>query len=186
MTKATDLGLLALRLGFGGAAFAHGAQKLFGWFGGPGLDGTGAFFESAGFVPGRRNALFGGLAEAGGGAAVALGLGTGPAGAAITGNMIAASSLHVSNGFFGQDGGFEMPAAYAMVGTTLALTGGGRYSLDALTGQVLDRPWLRVVAYTAAVGSAFALVSARRRELAGRPQPDSAADAAGQEAGGPS
>ena len=181
-SKARELGLLAVRLGFGGAAFSHGAQKLFGWFGGGGLEGTGAFFQSAGFTPGRRNALFSGLAEAGGGAAIALGLATGPAGAAMTGNMVVASSTHVENGFFAQGGGLELPSLYALVGTALTLSGGGRYSLGAVTGRVLDKPWMRVLAYGAAVGSAVYLISARKQELASRPQPEEEADAAAEEA----
>ena len=186
MGKATDLGLLALRVGFGAAAFSHGAQKLFGWFGGGGLAGTGAFFHAAGFVPGQRNAVFAGLTEAGGGAAMAVGLGTGPAGAALTGNMIVASSTHGDHGFFAQNGGFELPAAYAAVGTVLALTGGGRYSLDAITGRVLDRPWLRGIAYTSAVGAAIGIIAGRRQELARRPTPTPAVDDAADEAEAPS
>ncbi|NEA41533.1 DoxX family membrane protein, partial [Streptomyces sp. SID11385] len=62
-----DLGLLALRLGTGGVLAAHGAQKLFGWFGGGGLDATGQAFESMGYAPGKLNALAAGLGEAGGG-----------------------------------------------------------------------------------------------------------------------
>ncbi|MGH3325706.1 MAG: DoxX family protein, partial [Streptomyces sp.] len=69
-----DVGLLALRLGTGGVLIAHGTQKLFGWFGGPGLEGAGQFMEQIGFRPGRRNALASGLGEAGGGALLALGL----------------------------------------------------------------------------------------------------------------
>ena len=60
MSKSTDLGLLALRLGFGAAAASHGAQKLLGWFGGYGIEGTGGFFESVGFTPGKRNATLAG------------------------------------------------------------------------------------------------------------------------------
>lgn len=182
MSTATDLGLLALRVGFGAAVFGHGTQKLFGWFGGGGLAGTEAFFDSAGFVPGRRNALLAGLAEAGGGTAIVFGLGTGAAGAAVTGNMIVAGSTHARNGFFGQNGGFELPAAYAAVGTVLALTGGGRYSLDALTGGVLDRPWLRTVGYIGAIAAAAAVIAGRRQELARRPPSASAADEAAGEA----
>lgn len=182
MGKARDLGLLAVRLGFGAASFGHGTQKLFGWFGGGGLEGTGAYFDSAGFTPGRRNALFSGLAEAGGGAAIALGLATGPAGAVLAGNMIVASATHAPNGFFGQNGGFELPAAYATVGSALALSGGGRYSLDAVTGRVLDRPWMRVAAYVGAVASAVYLVQARKKELDSRPQPEAEADEAAQQA----
>ncbi len=169
MSKSTDLGLLALRLGFGAAAASHGAQKLFGWFGGYGIEGTGGFFESVGFKPGKRNATLAGLAEFGGGTAVALGLATGPAGAALAGNMAVASSLHGFEKFFGQDGGPETALTYGLVGTVLTLTGAGRYSLDAVTGNVLDKPWMRAVAYVSAAGAATAIIVARRRELASRP-----------------
>ncbi|SDU93545.1 putative oxidoreductase [Microlunatus sagamiharensis] len=169
MSKGTDLGLLVLRLGFGAAAAAHGAQKLFGWFGGYGIEGTGGFFESIGFTPGKRNATLAGLAEGAGGAAVALGLATGPAGAALAGNMVVASSVHGFEKFFAQDGGPEMPLAYAAVGSALTLAGGGRYSLDHLTGHVLDKPWMRTVAYVGAAGAAAAIIVARRQELASRP-----------------
>src|SRR4030081_2120645 len=97
---ARDLGLLALRAGVGGALFAHGAQKLFGWFGGGGLEETGAMFEKVGFRPGKANAIAAGLGEAGGGALLAAGLGTPGASAALTGTMIVASSMHLNSGFF--------------------------------------------------------------------------------------
>ncbi|SEQ54352.1 DoxX family protein [Microlunatus flavus] len=171
MSKGTDLGLLALRLGFGAAAAAHGAQKLFGWFGGHGLEGTGGFFESVGFTPGKRNATLAGLAEGAGGAAVALGLATGPAGAALTGNMVVASSLHGFEKFFASDGGPEVPLMYAVVGSALTLAGGGRYSLDHVTAHVLDKPWMRLVAYAGAASAATAIIVARRQELANRPEP---------------
>jgi putative oxidoreductase len=170
MSKSTDLGLLVLRLGFGAAAASHGAQKLLGWFGGHGIEGTGGFFESVGFTPGKRNATLAGLAEGAGGAAVALGLATGPAGAALTGNMVVASSLHGYQKFFAADGGPEMSLAYAVVGSALTLTGAGRYSLDHVTGHVLDKPWMRVVAYVGAAGAATSIIIARRNELASRPE----------------
>ncbi|MGW0834480.1 DoxX family membrane protein, partial [Streptomyces prunicolor] len=71
-----DLGLLLLRLGTGGVLAAHGAQKLFGWFGGGGIEGTGAAMEAMGYAPGKQSAVMAGLAEAGGGALLALGLAT--------------------------------------------------------------------------------------------------------------
>ena len=169
MSKSTDLGLLALRLGFGAAAASHGAQKLFGWFGGYGIEGTGGFFESVGFVPGKRNATLAGLAEFGGGAAIALGLATGPAGAALAGNMAVASTLHGFEKFFASDGGPETAMTYGLVGTALTLTGPGRYSLDHVTGHLFDKPWMRVVAYVGAAGAATAVIIARRHELASRP-----------------
>ena len=170
-TLTSDIGLLALRVVFGGLIAAHGTQKLFGWFGGHGLEGTGGFFESVGFTPGKRNATLAGLAEGAGGVAVALGLGTGPAGAALTGNMVVASSLHGYEKFFASDGGPEVPLGYAAVGTALTLAGGGRYSLDHVTGHVLDKPWMRVVAYVGAAGAATAIILGRRQELANRPEP---------------
>src|SRR4030081_3173655 len=107
---ARDIGLLGLRVGGGGALVAHGAQKLFGWFGGPGLEQTGATFEQIGFRPGKLNAIAAGLGEAGGGALLAVGLGTSGASAAVTGTMIVASSMHLNSGFFNSKGGFEYPA----------------------------------------------------------------------------
>src|SRR3954462_9205163 len=112
-----DTGPLALRVGVGGAIAAHGAQKLFGWFGGYGPSGTGQFMDSLGFAgDGKRNAILSGIAEFGGGAVLALGMATGPAGAAVTGNMTAAPSTHVPNGFFNTEGGLELPATFGLVG----------------------------------------------------------------------
>ncbi|MDV9178221.1 DoxX family membrane protein, partial [Streptomyces sp. W16] len=68
----SDLGLLLLRLGTGGVLAAHGSQKLFGWFGGGGIEGTGAAMEAMGYSPGRQSAVLAGLSEAGGGALLAL------------------------------------------------------------------------------------------------------------------
>ena len=83
--------------------------------------------SAMGFEPGERNARTAGVLETAGGAMLALGLATGPVGAA---NMIAASSVHAPNGFFNTDGGYELPVTYALVGSTFALTGPGRFSLD--------------------------------------------------------
>jgi putative oxidoreductase len=185
MSKSTDLGLLVLRLGFGAAAASHGAQKLLGWFGGHGIEGTGGFFESVGFTPGKRNATLAGIAEGVGGAAVALGLGTGPAGAALTGNMVVASAFHGFDKFYAADGGPELPLAYAAVGTALTLTGPGRYSLDHITGHLLDKPWMRAVAYAGAAGAAAAIIFGRRNELASRPAPEVVTEATADEAQAP-
>jgi len=120
VVKARDLGLLGLRAAVGGALFAHGAQKLFGWFGGAGLERTGATFDRFGFRPGKLNAIAAGLGEAGGGALLAVGLGTPGASAAVAGTMIVASSMHVDKGFFNGKGGFEYPA---VLGWTAACPG---------------------------------------------------------------
>jgi putative oxidoreductase len=158
-----DTGLLALRLGVGSAVAAHGAQKLFGWFGGYGPDGTGQWMDSLGFRgDGRRNALLSGAAEFGGGTLLALGLATGPAGAAVTGNMIVAGSTHAPNGFFNTNGGYELPATYGVVGTSLALMGPGRFSLDEATGHLLNRRWMAIAGLISTIAGAAYLITTRR------------------------
>jgi putative oxidoreductase len=161
MGTTRDLGLLMLRLGVGASCFSHGAQKLFGWFGGGGIEETAETMSSMGLDPGERNARLSGVLEAGGGALLMLGLATGPVGAGLTGNMIVASSIHAPNGFFNTSGGYELPVTYALVGTTLALTGPGRYSVDQLTGGALNRPWMRVLALIGALVSAAYLIATR-------------------------
>ena len=94
-----NAGLLALRVGVGGVLVAHGVQKLFGWLGGHGLEGTGAAFEQMGFQPGRQSALAAGLGEAGGGLLIALGLATPAAGAAAAATMLPAATVHAPRGF---------------------------------------------------------------------------------------
>src|SRR5712691_3212134 len=103
-----DIGLLLLRLTVGLTLAAHGAQKLFGWFGGPGLDATSQFLAMLGFSAGRRHALMAGLAETGGGLLLALGFLT-PAAAAVVFSvmLVAALSAHVKKGFFLTSGGYE-------------------------------------------------------------------------------
>ena len=129
-----DFGLLVARLVFGITMSAHGAQKLFGWFGGYGLSGTGQFFESIGFRPGRVLAAAAGLGELAGGLLVALGL-FGPVGPALMLSvMIVASSLHWKNGLFATANGIELPLLYSAAAVALAFTGYGAYSLDALLG----------------------------------------------------
>jgi len=134
-----DFGLLVARLVFGITMSAHGAQKLFGWFGGYGMSGTGQFFESIGFRPGRVLAAAAGLGEVAGGLLVAFGL-LGPVGPALMLSvMIVASSLHWKNGLFATANGIELPLLYSAAAVALAFTGYGTYSLDALFG--LARVW---------------------------------------------
>ena len=159
-----DVGLLALRLGVGGALAAHGAQKLFGWFGGYGPDGTGQWMDSLGFPGnGRTNAILAGLAEFGGGSLLAVGLGTGAAGAAVAGNMAVAGSTHVPNGFFNTSGGYELPATFGLVGVALALSGPGRLSLDHALGHRLNRKWMAFAALASTAASAVYMISARQQ-----------------------
>ncbi|EPH42170.1 DoxX family protein [Streptomyces aurantiacus] len=160
-----DVGLLLLRVGTGGVLAAHGTQKLFGWFGGGGIEGTGAFFESVGYVPGKVNAVVAGLAEAGGGALLALGLGTPAAGSAAAGAMAGAAPVHAPNGFFNQSGGYEYPAVLGLVAAALAVTGPGRISADHALGDVLNRPWMAPAALLATAIGTAALVGARGRNV---------------------
>ncbi|MGW7410697.1 DoxX family membrane protein [Streptomyces sp. NPDC054833] len=137
-----DVGLLLLRMGTGGVLAAHGAQKLLGWFGGGGIEGTGKFMESVGYSPGKASATAAGLAEAGGGTLLALGLATPAAGAAAAGAMAGAAAVHVPNGFFAAEGGFEYAASLGLAAAGLAITGPGRLSLDHALGHVFDRGWM--------------------------------------------
>jgi putative oxidoreductase len=99
-----DIGLLLLRLTVGLTLAAHGTQKLLAWFGGPGLDGTGQFFEMLGFHPGRRYALMAGLAETGGGLLLALGLLMPLATTLVFSVMfVAVATVHIKKGFFVQN-----------------------------------------------------------------------------------
>jgi putative oxidoreductase len=102
------LGRLLLRIAVGGFFFGHGTQKLFGWFGGHGLDATAQGFEALGLRPGRRNAIAAGVAEAGGGALLASGIATPVAASALTATMLTAiHSVHGKNGPWLNDGGYE-------------------------------------------------------------------------------
>jgi putative oxidoreductase len=128
-------GLLMLRIVFGLLMAAHGAQKLFGWFGGYGLAGTGGYFEGLGFRPGRLFAAAAAGSEFGGGLLVALGL-LGPVGPAlIVGVMVVAIiTVHWTHGVFAADNGVELPLLFAIAAVAVALIGPGQYSLDQLLG----------------------------------------------------
>ncbi|MET7731493.1 DoxX family membrane protein [Streptomyces sp. NPDC005402] len=160
-----DLGLLLLRLGTGGVLAAHGAQKLLGWFGGGGLEGTGQFMESVGYAPGKASATAAGLAEAGGGTLLALGLATPAAGAAAAGAMAGASAVHAPNGFFNAGGGYEYAASLGLTLAGLAVTGPGRISLDHALGHTVNRGWMVPVALGATALVTTLVVGARNRRL---------------------
>lgn len=161
-----SIGLLIGRLVFGFGLAAHGSQKLFGWFGGHGLKGTGGFFHSMGFRPGKVFALAAGLGEFVGGMLTAFGLG-GPFGPAlmIVVMIVAMISVHLPHGFFVSGNGVEVPLLYAAGAVVLALAGPGAYSLDAVLN--LRALWAPTVAWVAvAVAVVLALLSLvlRRRE----------------------
>jgi putative oxidoreductase len=177
-----DLGLLLLRLGTGGVLAAHGAQKLFGWFGGHGIEGTGQFMESVGYAPGKASATAAGLAEAGGGTLLALGLATPAAGAAAAGAMAGASTVHTPNGFFNTEGGFEYAASLGLAATGLAIAGPGRLSLDHAIGHVFDKGWMVPTALAVTAAATAAVVGARNRRLQEKERQEQAEQLNDQEA----
>ncbi|MCG9746789.1 DoxX family protein [Shewanella sp. Isolate8] len=135
----SDAGLapLVLRLPLGLIFAAHGAQKLFGWFGGYGLEGTGQWMASVGFEPGYLMALLAGSAEFFGGLALVLGLLTRPAAMLTAFTMAVAMTLHVGNGLFVSNNGYEFALILLAASLSLAVQGGGRYSIDKLlTGRL--------------------------------------------------
>jgi putative oxidoreductase len=129
-----SIGLFILRLVVGGLFVGHGTQKLFGWFGGHGPDGTGRFFESMGYAPGKPMAYLGGWSEAGGGALLMLGFLTPLACAAIVGVMVGTLPVHWSKGLWNSNGGYELPLVNSAAAIALAFTGPGRISLDTVLG----------------------------------------------------
>ncbi|WUI15250.1 DoxX family membrane protein [Kineococcus sp. NBC_00420] len=172
-----DLGLLALRLGIGGTLVAHGAQKLFGAFGGGGIEGTAGAMHAMGFRPGKRNAVLAGASEAGGGALLALGLATPVGGAAAAAAMAAAVFVHKPNGFFATSGGFEYPAVLGLASVALAVGGPGRFSVDGASGHAFNKGWTTVLALGAAGVGAYSTIKARQATVAADAQAQEAADA---------
>ena len=159
-----DFGLLILRAAAGLVMAAHGAQKLFGWFGGYGLAGTAGYFEQLGFRPGRAFATAAAIAEFAGGLLIALGF-LGPIGPAVVlATMIVAGvSVHWGKGLFAANGGYELALLYAVVAVGLALTGPGAYSIDAASGLAsLWTPGVVWLALAAGVIGGVANLMARR------------------------
>lgn len=126
-----ELGLLLLRAVIGLTLAAHGAQKLFGWFGGYGIKGTGEWLGGLGFHHKTLFAVLAGVGELGGGLLLALGFLT-PLGAgmAIAVMMVAIMTVHLGKGFFNMQGGSELPLVLAGSALAIAFIGPGRISLD--------------------------------------------------------
>ena len=167
-----DLGRTALRLVIGPLFVGHGTQKLFGWFGGHGLDGTGAFFEKLGLKPGRRQAAAAGASEALGGALLTLGALTPVAAGLVTGTMITAiRKVHLAKGPWATNGGYEYNLT--LIGVMLALTeaGPGRPSVDdAVFPRLRGNGWALAQFAVSAAGAAL-LTSER---VSPEPAPDDA------------
>ena len=161
-----DLGVLLFRVGLGGTLAVHGAQKLFGWFGGHGVAGTAGGMEAMGFQPPKVSAVLAGLGEAGGGTLLALGLATPVAGAAAAATMVAAGSVHKPAGFFAMEGGYEYNLILGLGAAALAIRGPGRYSIARLLGDRLNRSWLAAAALVVFGAASAVVVSQRQRTLA--------------------
>lgn len=164
--KAANAAQTFFRVALGGVLIAHGSQKLFGWFGGGGIEGTSKGMHAMGFRPAKHSAVLAGLGEAGAGLALALGLSTPAAGAAAATTMGVAASVHAPNGFFATEGGLEYPAVLGLAAASFTMGGPGPFSLDALTGHVLDRPWMRAVALAVIPAVIGVQVHRRRKALA--------------------
>jgi len=162
-------GLLLLRAFIGVAFFGHGTQKLFGWFGGHGPQGTGGFFSSVGYRPGVQIAVLAGLAEAGGGTLLALGLATPLACTVLAIVMLnAIIAVSLKREFLL---GSELELMYLVAAISLAATGPGRFSLDRAIGwdDNISGVWWGVGAFLAATAiSAMTLTVFRTRTA---PQP---------------
>lgn len=175
MMQATDAldagtvsaGLLAARLVLGGLMAGHGAQKLLGWFGGPGLRATAGGMEHLGFRPGLPFALAAAVTEVASGVLVLLGLG-GPIGPALMVSvmLVAAVSAHLKQGLWAQNGGYEMALLYGAVAFALALTGPGALSADAALG--LTPLWTPAFAW---IALGVGLAGGAANLLARRPAP---------------
>ncbi|MFT6085039.1 MAG: putative oxidoreductase [Glaciecola sp.] len=124
-------GVLPLRLIAGIIFVAHGGQKLFAWFGGYGLGGTGQWMESIGLSPGYLMALMAGSAEFFGGILLIIGFLTRPTALILAITMLVAiSTVHINNGLFMSDNGYEFGLSLIAITLALFIQGGGKYSID--------------------------------------------------------
>jgi putative oxidoreductase len=157
-----SIGLLLARVVIGPLMAAHGAQKLFGWFGGPGLNTTGEFMTQLGFRPGRLFAAVASVTEIASGILVAFGF-LGPIGPALMLSVmiIAAVTVHWRNGVFAMQNGIELPLLYAAVAVAFAMTGFGQYSVDEWLGIAVGAPATGLV-LAAGVAGAIANLTLRR------------------------
>ena len=182
---------LAARTVIGGLFIGHGTQKLLGWFGGPGPEGTEAMMESLQLRPGKTHALLAGTTETVAGSLLAVGLATPAAAAGLTGVMTTAiRKVHLPNGPWAANGGWEYNVVLIAAMTALVDTGPGDLSLDHLLGIERRGPGWALGALTLGVGTAAATMAIGRRgtaaTTAATPSDDSAAAAAhGETAGDP-
>jgi putative oxidoreductase len=158
-----EIGLLVIRVVVGALFVGHGSQKLFGAFGGHGLQGTAGFMESLGMKPGKRNAFLAGSAELVGGALLALGLVTPLAAALLISVMVVATvTVHLSKGVWNSDGGYELPLVFVAAVFAITAIGAGPWSLDDVLGlDVTGAGWALAALGAGLVGGLGAIVTGR-------------------------
>jgi putative oxidoreductase len=171
------IGRALLRVIVGGLFVGHGTQKLFGWFGGPGLENTAKGFEGLGLRPAKANAIAAGAAEAGGGALLAAGLATPLAGSVLTATMLTAiHRVHLKNGPWTGNGGYEYNLVLIAAALAIVEVGPGALSLDkALDRERSGSGWALAALLTGAIGSIGAHAIA-----AAQPAPQPAAEQAAE------
>ena len=154
---------LLARLFIGGMVIGHGTQKLFGWFGGPGIDGTTGMMEKLGLAPPRANAYAASLSEAVGGAAIALGAFTPAAAASLIGTMTTAiRTVHLKNGFWSTGGGYEYNLTIIAALLLIVDGGPGALSVDGALGIEETGPGVALGALALGVlGSTVTLAAAK-------------------------
>jgi putative oxidoreductase len=171
------IGRLLLRITVGSLFIGHGTQKLFGWFNGHGLAATSESFEQLGMRPGQRNAIAAGLAETGGGAGLLLGLATPLSASALIATMLTAvNRVHIKNGPWIVNGGYEYNAVMIAAAATLADIGPGELSLDAALGRERSGPGWAIAALI--LGGAGALGVHLLAESQPPPEPEATQEAA--------
>ena len=158
-----DVARLVARSALGASIAAHGAQKLLGWFDGPGLEGAAGFMHQLGFEPGDRYARLSSASEIAAGVLIAAGA-LGPAGPALLVSVMttAAGSVHVRNGYFADKKGIELNTLYALAALLLAIDDYGRISIDELV-RIRRRtsPLLGIVAIACGVAAGLYVLSQR-------------------------
>lgn len=155
---------LAARVVIGGLFFGHGTQKLMGWFGGPGLEGTDKMMDALQMHPPRRNSVAAGVTEAGSGLLLAAGLATPLAASSLIGVMTTAiRKVHAPNGVWNSNGGYEYNLVLIAAVATLAEAGPGKWSLDHALGTERKGTHWALSAAALGVAASYATTTLGRR-----------------------
>jgi putative oxidoreductase len=162
-----DIGRVLARATIGGLFIGHGTQKLFGWFDGPGIQGTTGAMDKLGMHPPRENALAAGVAETAGGALVAAGALMPVAGAMLTGSMTTAvRKVHLAKGFWNTAGGYEFNLTLVAAVIALIDAGPGRPSVDEALGLKLKGSGWALAALAAGIGGSAVAIELAKRAVA--------------------